>query len=258
MSEARTTFLRGAWQVTVRNFLVWRSYAGASIAGNFGEPILYLVAMGYGLGRMVPPSDGMTYAEFIAPGLIVSTVMYTATLEMTYGAYTRLTVQATYDAILATPITAGELVAGELLWGGLKSLLGAACELAVIALFGLAPSWWGLWVLPVGFVAGVLFAGMALTVTGMSKSYEFFNYYFTLIVSPMFLFSGIFFPLERVPEWARTAAQLLPLTHVVEVSRALVRGSLTPAIGWHLLALGGFLVVVTALCSKVLRRRLSK
>lgn len=249
-------FFGGAWRVTARNLTVWRTFAGASALGNFGEPLLYLVAMGYGLGRIVPDLGDMTYAEFIAPGLVVSTVMYTATFEGTFGAYTRLATQRTFDAILATPITPVELIAGEILWGGLKAAFGAAAVLTVITLFGLVPSWLGLLTIPLGFAAGLSFMAMALVVTGFSRSYEAFNYYFTLVAAPMFLFSGIFFPLEAMPGWVQGVSLAMPLTHVVAVARALVRG--TPDL--HLLLHGGAIVAYGAaacgVATWVLGRRL--
>ncbi len=258
MTREPAGFFRGAWRVAARNLVVWRTYAGASALGNFGEPLLYLVAMGYGLGRLVPELGGMSYAEFIAPGLVLSTVMYSATFEGTFGAYTRLETQGTFEAILATPITRLELVAGEILWGGLKAAFGAAAVLAVVAVFGLVPSWLGLLTIPLGLLAGVMFTAMALVVTGLSHSYETFNYYFTLIVAPMFLFSGIFFPLEQMPAWVQGGAQALPLTHVVVLARALVRGTL--ALG-DLIPLGatlGFTAVACVASAKLLARRLAR
>jgi lipooligosaccharide transport system permease protein len=251
-----TSFWHGASRVAGRNLSVWRRYAAASALGNFGEPLLYLVALGYGLGRVVPPIDGLSYAEFLAPALIVSTVMYTATFEGTFGAYTRLTTQGTFEAILATPVTIAEVVAGEILWGGIKSTFGAAVVLGVVTAFGLVPSWLALGVLPLGFVAGAMFFAMAMCMTAVSKSYEFFNYYFTLLVAPMFLFSGVFFPLENAPRWALALAQLLPLTHVVAVSRGLVRG--TPTLGTlgHAAVLVVCAALAFAVAARLLRRRL--
>jgi len=249
-------FLRGSAHVALRNLVVWRRYAAASAIGNFGEPLLYLIALGYGLGRVVPPIDGQSYAEFLAPGLIVSTVMYTATFEGTFGAYTRLATQGTFEAMLATPISVPEVVAGEVLWGGLKSMFGATVVLAVVTAFGLVPSALALGVVPLGFVAGLLFYAMALCMTGLSKSYEFFNYYFTLLVAPMYLFSGVFFPLEKAPDWARGLAHVLPLTHVVALSRAFVRGTLHSGLWLNAGALLGFLVVAYSAAAMLLTRRL--
>jgi len=256
MNAARATFFHGATRVAGRNLSVWRRYAAASAIGNFGEPLLYLVALGYGLGRVVPPIDGQSYAEFIAPGLVVSTVMYTATFEGTFGAYTRLATQGTFDAILATPITVPEIVAGEVLWGGLKSMFGASVVLGVITAFGLVPSWLALGVIPLGFVAGLMFYAMALCTTGLSKSYEFFNYYFTLIVAPMFLFSGVFFPLEQAPRWALAFSRVLPLTHVVQLSRGFVRGALASNLLVHAAVMLGYALAAYALAAHLLSRRL--
>jgi lipooligosaccharide transport system permease protein len=256
VSAAGTSFLHGALRVAGRNLTVWRRYAAASALGNFGEPLLYLVALGYGLGRVVPPIDGLSYAEFLAPGLIVSTVMYTATFEGTFGAYTRLTTQGTFDAILATPVSVSELVAGEVLWGGLKSTFGASVVLGVVTAFGLVPSWLALATIPLGFVAGAMFYAMALSMTALSRSYEFFNYYFTLLVAPMFLFSGVFFPLENAPRWALGLAQLLPLTHVVATSRALVRGAPTVEAALHAAALTVYAAVALGVAATLMVRRL--
>ncbi|MBI3203724.1 MAG: ABC transporter permease [Myxococcales bacterium] len=254
--SAETSFFHGAARVAGRNLTVWRRYAAASALGNFGEPLLYLIALGYGLGRVVPPIDGLSYPEFLAPALIVSTVMYTATFEGTFGAYTRLTTQGTFDAILATPVTVSEIVAGEILWGGLKSAFGATVVLTVVRAFGLVPSWLALGVVPLGFLAGAMFYAMALCMTALSKSYEFFNYYFTLVVAPMYLFSGVFFPLEGAPPWAHRLAQVLPLTHVVAVSRGLVRGQPTWSTLGHAAVVLGCAAAAMAVAARLLRRRL--
>jgi lipooligosaccharide transport system permease protein len=250
------SFWHGARRVAMRNLIVWRHYAAASAIGNFGEPLLYLIALGYGLGRVIPPIDGQSYAEFLAPGLVVSTVMYTATFEGTFGAYTRLVTQGTFDAMMATPITVPEIVAGEVLWGGTKCAFGAGVVLSVVTAFGLVPSPLALAALPLGFVAGVMFYAMALIVTALSKSYEFFNYYFTLVVAPMYLFSGVFFPLDKAPRWAHGLAQILPLTHVVAISRACVRGVPSSALVFHLVVLLVYAALAYAIAATLMARRL--
>jgi len=249
-------FARNAFQVTMRNVTVWKRVAVSSAVGYVGEPLLYLVALGYGLGQVVPKLDGMSYAEFIAPGLVVSAVMYTATFEGTFGSYTRLATQHTYDAILATPVTIGELVAGEIFFGGVKACFGGTVVLAVATAFRLVPSWTALLVVPVAFVAGLLFSAMALVVSGFAKSYDVFNYYFTLIIAPMYLFGGVFFPLDRMPPWIQRAALAVPLTHVVELSRSLVRGNLRPDLVASLGAIVVFLVAAYFVAERAIRRRL--
>jgi lipooligosaccharide transport system permease protein len=249
-------FIDNARQVMMRNVTVWRRVALSSAIGYVGEPLLYLIALGYGLGQVVPELDGMSYAEFIAPGLVVSTVMYTATFEGTFGSYTRMATQHTYDAILATPVTIGELVAGEIFFGGVKACFGGAIVLAVATAFRLVPSWTALLVIPIAFVAGLLFSAMALVVSGLAKSYDVFNYYFTLVVAPMYLFGGIFFPLDHMPLWIQRAALAVPLTHVVELSRSLVRGNLRPSLALNLVTLILFLVPACMLAERAIRRRL--
>ncbi len=251
-------FARNAGAVTARNLVVWRRLAAASAVGYVGEPLLYLVALGFGLGRVVPKLDGMSYAEFIAPGLVVSTVMYTATFECSFGAYTRLERQGTYDAILATPIGLPELVAGEILFGALKACFGGTVVLLVATVFGLVPSWTAVLVVPLAFLAGLLFSAMALVVAGLSKSYEVFNYYFTLVIAPMYLFGGVFFPLDEMPKVVRVVSQAVPLTHVVELSRALVRGHLTAGLTLHLAAIFVLLGPAAWLSLRTMTRRIVK
>lgn len=249
-------FLSNAFQVTMRNVIVWKRVALSSAIGYVGEPLLFLVALGYGLGQVVPELDGMSYAEFIAPGLVVSTVMYTATFEGTFGSYTRMATQHTYDAILATPITIGELVAGEIFFGGVKACFGGAIVLAVATVFGLVPAWTAFLVVPVAFLSGLLFSAMAVVVSGFAKSYDVFNYYFTLVIAPMYLFGGVFFPLDRMPPWIRRAALAVPLTHVVELSRSLVRGNVRPSLVLNLAAIVAFLVPAYWVAERAIRRRL--
>jgi lipooligosaccharide transport system permease protein len=251
-------FVRNAFQVMMRNVLVWQRVALSSAIGYVGEPLLFLVALGYGLGQVVPELDGMSYAEFIAPGLVVSTVMYTATFEGTFGSYTRMATQHTYDAILATPVTIGELVAGEIFFGGVKACFGGTIVLAVAAAFRLVPAWSAFLVIPLAFLAGLLFSAMALVVSGLAKSYDVFNYYFTLIIAPMYLFGGVFFPLDRMPPWIQHAALAVPLTHVVELSRSLVRGNMRLALVLNLTAVVGFLVPTYFVAERAIRRRLAR
>lgn len=232
--------------------------AAASAVGYVGEPLLSLIALGFGLGQVVPELDGMSYAEFIAPGLVVSTVMYTATFEGTFGAYTRMATQGTFDGILATPVGIRELVAGEILFGALKACFGGTIVLLVATAFRLVPSWEAALVPVLAFFAGLLFSAMALAVTSLSKSYEVFNYYFTLAIAPMYLFSGVFFPLSRMPAWVKSGAFVMPMTHVVEVSRAMIRGRLGSDTGAHVAAIAFFFTLAYAVAQRGIRRRMEK
>jgi len=245
-----------AFYVWFRDFRVWLTFYKASLIGNLGEPLLYLLAMGLGLGKMVGTVNGIPYIAFLAPGLVCSAAMYSATFECTFGAFTRMTRQQTYDAILATPVSLDEIVAGEIMWGATKSLFSGTAMLIVMSLFGLVNSFWALLALPLVVLVGLLFSSLSMIVTAKSQSYDFFSYYFTLGIAPMFLFSGIFFPIENLPQWAQTMAWFLPLTHGVNVSRALFTGN--P--GWHLMGdvlwLAVFVLVTFSFAVSAIRKRL--
>lgn len=246
------------WAVVHRNVRVWRAYLWASLIGNLGEPLLYLAAIGFGIGALLGPEGigGIPYDVYLAPGILVSTAMYTAVFECTFGSFTRMKPQKTFDAILATPVTPIELASGEVLTAALKSGVGAAIVLAVIAAFGLVRSPLALLCIPLGLVVGFAFGALGLLTAALSPDYSFFNYFFTLVIAPMFLLSGIFFPVETLPSWAVVLAHGFPLTHAVRIARALTLGLPEPALLLHLLVLfvGG--VATTAMAGVLLRRRL--
>ena len=244
------------WQ---RNLDSFRKFAWGSLAGSLGEPALYLLAMGYGLGSFVRPIEGQSYPEYLAPGLVISAAMWAATFEATYGTYLRMIHQKTYDAILATPLTLDDVVAGDTLWAASKGATNGIIMLAVVAGFGLVRSAGGaLLLLPLMVLASVLFACLAVLVAAVARNWEFFNYYITLVISPLFFFSGIFFPLSNFPAWVQTIAALSPLTHAVSLAQALARGTAPDHPAVSLLAL----VVPTAasFCAALvlIRRRLIK
>jgi lipooligosaccharide transport system permease protein len=247
---------RRATAVWYRDVKVWTKFYKASILGNMGEPLLYLLAMGWGLGRMVGNVDGIPYIQFLAPGLICSTSMYAATFECTFGSFTRMTRQKTYDAILATPVSLEDIVAGEILWGATKGLLSGTAMLLVMSLFGLVTSWWSVLALGLVFLIGLLFASLSMIVTARAPAYDFFSYYFTLAIAPMFLFSGIFFPVSNLPAWAQAFAWFLPLTHGVSASRALFAGRIGWSVAVDLLWLAAFFAIAFIVALRSIRKRL--
>ncbi|ALP54618.1 nodulation protein NodJ [Candidatus Tenderia electrophaga] len=239
-----------------RNAQVWLKLSGPSLVGNFGEPLLYLLALGYGLGGFIGEVDGLPYIVFLATGIVCSSAMNTATFECLYSAYTRMKVQETWSAMLAAPLSLDDIVLGETLWAGTKSLISATAILLVAALLGLVEGWQALGVLPLAFLLGCCFGAMALVVTAISPSYDFFLYYFTLVITPMFLLSGVFFPLESVPGWVQAGVQLLPLYHVVELVRPLMTGRPLEGVVVHLLAPLLYGLAALWLALGFLRRRL--
>ena len=246
---------RRVWQ---RNFESWKRFYRASLVGNVLDPVLYFVALGYGLGSFVRPIQGEPYLSFIAPGLLAGVAMNTAAFENTIGSFVRMEDQKTFKSILMTPVSVGELVLGEILWGASKACLAGAIFLGLIAVTGVWGSPLEILNLPLAFVVGVLFGALALCWTAISPSYDFFNYFFTLVISVMFLFSGIFFPLSGLPSWVAGVAWILPLTHAVDLARALHRGvwgpELLPDLAWLLVATALFLW----LAARLMERRIIK
>jgi len=208
------------WQ---RNFLVWRKLVVASLLGNFGDPFLYLLGLGYGLGLYIGEMGGIPYMAYLASGILCSSAMNTATFEGLYSAFTRMNQQGTWEGMLATPVRIQEVVAGEQLWAATKSLISGTAILIVAGILGGIQAWDTAWLaVPVIFLIGLAFAGPALVVCAIAPSYDFFMYYFTLAVTPMFLFCGVFYPIDALPQIAQTFAQALPLTHAVALIRPLL------------------------------------
>jgi lipooligosaccharide transport system permease protein len=198
------------------------------------EPIFYIFAFGAGLGAMIEGVDyrGMkiTYIAFIAPGLIAIDMMFQSFYENSFGSFVRMYYQKTFDAIIATPLTVEDVIAGELLWGATKSFLGSLVMLIVISFFGLVSYPSALWILPFSLLAGLLFASIAICFTAILPTIDTFNIPIFLFITPMFLLSGTFFPLELLPSWAQKLALFLPLTHVVNVTRSACLGTFDPRI----------------------------
>ncbi len=253
----RPRFRRAAWALVQRNFLVWRKLLGPAIVLNFGEPLIYLLGLGLGLGMLIGPVDGLPYLTFLASGMVASATMTTVSFEGMYSVFTRMVPQKTWDAMHATPMDLDDIVLGETLWAALKGLLSASMILLVAALFGaVSGGWMALWALPVAFLLGLSFTGPAIAMTALAGSYDFFNYYFVLIVTPMFMFSGVFFPLDQLPAGWQAFVQFLPLTHAVAVIRPLMTGAPLTALGLHLAVLAGFGLVSFYLAVVMVRRRL--
>ncbi len=245
-----------AFAVVRRNLLVWRRLIGPAILMNFGEPALYLLGLGYGLGMFIGEMQGMSYLAFLASGIIASSTMTAASFEGTYSVFTRMETQRTHEAMLATPISVDDLIAGEILWCGVKGMFSTTAILLVTLALGEVASPAAILAIPIGFLIGLVFAGPAIAVSAVSPSYDFFNYYFILCITPMFIVSGVFFPVDGLPVAMQRAVEFLPLVHAVELVRPLVAGLPLQNPGLHLAvlmlyALGGYYLAVV-----LARRRL--
>jgi lipooligosaccharide transport system permease protein len=249
-------FRHAALAVWRRNTLVWRRLMGPSLLINFGEPFLYLLGLGYGLGLFIGEMMNMPYLTFLASGILASSAMNSASFEAMYSVYTRMIPQRTYEAILATPVEIPDILAGEMLWCGTKSLISGAGILAVAAVLGAVADWRALWVLPLLFLVGLAFAGPAMIMTAFARGYDFFNYYMTLVITPMFILSGVFYPVTSLPPALQTAVQFLPLTHAVDLIRPLVAGLPVANVALHLAVLAAYAVAGYLVAVVLVRRRL--
>ena len=242
--------------VWYRNLLVWSKFYKSSLVANTVEPLLYLIALGYGFAPLIKNVDGLSYMEFIAPGLIAYSALNAATFECTYGAYARMTAQKTYDAVIATPVNIDEVVAGEVSFATTKALFASTVMLAMVSLFGLVHSWQAVSIPLAMALTGFVFASMGMLFTSFSYSWDFFSYYLTLLIAPMYFLSGIFFPLDRLPPLVTQVAWLTPLYHSVEISRSLALGRADATTAAHALWLlvAGALVFTCAVWR--IRRRI--
>jgi lipooligosaccharide transport system permease protein len=214
------------WPVVMRNLLVWKKLAGASILGNIAEPLITLVAFGYGVGSLIGQIDGMPYIQYLASGSVAVSAALAATFEALYSAYSRMAVQKTWDSILNAPIALDDIVFAEMLWAAIKALFSCTAILVVIFLLGISRAPSMLLALPVLGLAGITFASLALVFNALAKGYDFFTYYFTLVVTPMTFLSGVYFPIAQMPPWLRGIAQVLPLKAAVDLVRPLVLGNI--------------------------------
>lgn len=244
-----------AYRVWQRNFTVYTKRYKSSMVLNFVEPVLYLVALGFGLGAFVKDIQGVPYIKFIAPGLIASSTMFASSFECTYGTYIRLTYQKTFDAILATPINIDDLVTGEIMWGAAKGTLYGTTIMIVISAFSLVDSFYIVLAVPFIFITGLIFAEIAVIASATVPGIDSFNYFNTLFMTPMFLFSGIFFPVDTLPSIVSKISFFTPLYHLVNISRSFASGHPGLA-GWDIV----WLIVVAAFLApfpfRLMRKRI--
>ncbi len=217
------------WPVFLRNLLVWRKLAIPSLVGNIAEPLMWLVAFGYGLGALIGQVTVQTvggpvlvpYILFLASGSICMSAMNAASFEALYSAFSRMHVQKTWDGIMNAPVRLDDIVLAEMLWAAFKAVFTATAILGVMLALGISHSPKLLLAWPVLLLVGIAFSCIALIFNALAKGYDFFTYYFTLFLTPMMFLSGIFFPREQLPPLVRTITDWLPLTSAVELVRPL-------------------------------------
>jgi lipooligosaccharide transport system permease protein len=214
-----------------RNFLVWRKLIAAAVLSNLADPLIMLFGLGYGLGALLPSVEGMSYIAFFAAGQLCTATMFTASFESMFSGFARMQGQKTWDAILYAPLTIDDIVAGEIVWAASKAWLTGSTILGVAAVFGLATSPWVLLALPAAFLVGLAFSGLGLVMCVLARGWDFFSYYMTLVMTPMMMISGVFFPADQLPAPLVAIAKALPLYHGVQIVRPLIAGA-PPAELW--------------------------
>jgi lipooligosaccharide transport system permease protein len=241
-----------------RHWLVWRKVAAASIMGHLADPVIYMLGLGYGLGSLLPEMDGMSYIAFLAAGTLCYSTMNSASFEALYSGFARMHEQRTWEAILNTPVTLDDVVLSEMLWAATKSLMSGAAVLAVIWLLGLSHSPMSLWMIPLALLIGLAFSAIGLIMTALAPAYDFFMYYFTLVITPMMLLCGVFFPVTQLPESLQLVAGALPLTHAVDLARPLMNGAVPPQALLHVAVLCAYTLAGFYVSLVLFRRRLSR
>jgi lipooligosaccharide transport system permease protein len=243
------------WPVVLRNWLVWRKLAVASVLGNIAEPLITLVAFGYGLGSLIGRIDGRPYVEFLASGSIAVSAALAATFEALYSAYSRMQVQKTWDSIMNAPIGLRDVLLAEMLWAAFKSLFTVTAILGVMLALDISRSPMLLLAWPILLLTGITFSCIALIFNALARGYDFFTYYFTLFLTPMMFLSGVFFPRDNLPALLYQASGWLPLTQAVELVRPLFLGRWPPQAALHLLVLALYAGVAWRIALALTRRR---
>lgn len=246
--------MAGAVRFWSRNATVGRKTILTTLGPRFVEAIAYLAIMGLGLGAYLTSIEGVSYVAFIAPGIAASAVMFGAILETSYNAFVRIHVRRVFEAAVTTPLSVGDVVVGEYLWGATRGTIYGVVFMIVMAPFGLIDSWWAVLTPPVFLIGALTFAVIGMAYTAFTSNIEHFNIFWTGVMTPMFLFGGIFFPFTALPEWAQVIGWCLPLSHLVAATRELVMGD----VGWVTLGHVAVLLAFSAVLFTVPIRRLGR
>jgi len=246
--------------VFFRNLVSYKRFVVPTFLVSLIEPLFYLITFGIGMGAYMGYFGGKPYLYFLVPGVVVSSVMLSSTFECLYGTFVKIVHEKLYDSLIATPVSAEDAVAGDIAWASFRGLVSGSLMIIVAVFMGIFPvSMLSLLLLLVLMIfVGILFASLAMIITSFAPSFDFFNYYTELIITPMLFFSGVFFPLDRFPPWMKTLSQFMPLTHAVKISRAVFSGSINSGLAINFLVIFVLEVIAFAIGLKTMKRRLIK
>jgi lipooligosaccharide transport system permease protein len=250
------SLLSRLYSVWFRHYRVYTKNLLSNGFPPFIEPLIFLAGIGLGLGHYIGLIEGTAYIQFLASGILVPPAMFTAAFECTFGTFLRLEFDKVYDGMLASSITVNDLLIGEMLFAGTKAFFFSFAVLTVISLFKLVPTYTALLCPIGGFFTGVMFAALSLFITSFVTTINHFNFYFTGLLTPMFFFSGIVFPLSNLPVSLQKVAYIFPLTHSVAIVRALFFNSYDFKLFYHGLYVIGFIFLFGYFAIRRLERRL--
>jgi lipooligosaccharide transport system permease protein len=243
----------------LRNLLVWRKLAIPSLVANIAEPLMWLVAFGYGMGALVGEvtldEQKVPYILFLASGSICMSAMNAATFEALYSAFSRMHVQKTWDGILNAPMRLDDVLLAEMLWAAFKALFTITAILGVMFALGITHSWKLLAAWPILLFVGITFSCIALIFNALAKGYDFFTYYFTLFLTPMMFLSGVFFPRDQLPGIVRDISAWLPLTQAIALVRPLFLDQWPTDAALHLGVLAVYALVAWKIALHLTKKR---
>lgn len=252
MSDFSITRFFPYWR---RNFLAWKKYWLSSLMFAVGEPFVYMVGLGYGLGRLVPELGGMTYIMFVASGTLAFSIVNGATFEAMYSAFARMQIQRTWDGVLNAPMSLSDVVVGEWVFAATKSMISCVAFALALIVLGVSREWTLIYVIPIALLIGLVFAGIALIMTSLANGYEFFSYWFSLGIMPLAMISGVFFPMSELPSALQAVSYCLPMSHAVELVRPLLQGRAPPNLWLHLVVLSAYAIGTFSIALTLFKRR---
>jgi len=248
------------YYVFLRNLISYKRFILPTFIVSLGQPLFYLLTFGIGMGAYVGLFGGRPYLYFLVPGILISSVMLSSTYECLYGTFVKMIHERLYDSLIATPVSAEDAIAGDISWGAFRGLISGVLMVVVAAGLGVFPiSLINIFVLLLLMIfVGVLFSSLSMIVTSYAPNFDFFSYYTEICITPMLFFSGVFFPLDKFPGWVKIMANFLPLTHAVNISRAVFLGSYSPELLLNFSVLLAVEVVAFYAGIKLMKRRLIK
>lgn len=253
---AHTSLFQRLYSVWYRHMRVYTKHLLSNGFPPFLEPLIFLWGIGLGLGPYIEPINGQEYIVYLSIGLLVTSSMWTSSFECTYGTFIRMEFEKVYDGMLAAPITANNLIVGEMFWAASKGFFFSLAVLIIVSIFGKLPLPQCLAAPFVGFVTAFMFGALGLFVTSFVKTINHFNFYMTGLISPMFFFSGVVFPLEKLPASVRFIAELVPLTHSVRIMRYIAQSQWANILIWDTAYIAIFTVVIGYFAERRLKKRL--